>query len=54
MGKLQSKISLVHVLRRFNFEYANKSMQNEEIEYHPTQQLLLTPKETIMIRVTRR
>ena len=41
------------MLRKFNFEYADKSLQKKEIVFHPTA-FVLTPKETIMVRATKR
>lgn len=51
MGKLQSKIGLVVLLQKFNFQYVNKSLEKQEIEYHP-RQFFLTPKETIFVKVS--
>jgi hypothetical protein len=53
MGKLQSKIGLVVLLQKFNFEYSDKSLERKEIEYHPTQ-IVLAPKEKILVNVTKR
>lgn len=53
LGKLQSKIGLVHMLRHYNFEYADKKLQQKEIEIHP-RSFVLAPKETIYIKATKR
>lgn len=53
LGKLQSKIGIVHLLRNFNFEYADRSLEKEEIEFHPTA-FVLTPKVPILIRASKR
>jgi hypothetical protein len=53
LGKLQTKIGLVHLLRHYNFEYADKELQKKEIEIHPTS-FVLAPKETIYVKASKR
>lgn len=53
MGKVQTKLGLATVLRKFSFEFADKSYMNEEIKFDPTQ-FLLAPKDGILFKITER
>lgn len=53
MGKLQTKIGLVALLTKFRFELVDQSLLHKEIEFDTTQ-IILTPKDNVMLRASSR
>lgn len=53
LGKLQAKLGLASVLREFNFELHDKSLEHGELKFNP-KSLVLTPLKPVMMKVTLR
>ncbi|XP_070494253.1 probable cytochrome P450 6a14 [Chironomus tepperi] len=53
LGKLQTKLGLVTILQKFNFELQDKTLEYGELKFHPNS-FVLSPKETVMYKVSLR
>jgi len=53
MGKILTKLGLAMILSKFSFELVDEILKYRELEFNPTQ-FILTPKETVLLKVTKR
>jgi hypothetical protein len=53
MGKLQTKLGIASLLSKFSFEFVDKNLMHNEIEFDP-KLVTLTPKKGIMTRAVSR
>lgn len=53
MGKLQTKLGLAAILKKFSFELVDKTWLNKEISFDP-RLIVIAPRDNVMIKVTKR